>query len=491
MTADDIDLHFHESQSRLDWAMTRAGLGLCTVITDGTILGASGEVVRMLGYSTRADIDALNLARDVCADPDEYARVLEAADSIEPAWVETRWKRRDGSLLVVRVAARRVTDGDTPDAYELLAEDVTERHRQEESVRRSERMSSLGAVLAGAAHELNNPLAAILGFSQLLLRKRWTAEDRSALEAIHHEALRSATIVKDLLALARRRGVERRAPADLNELVAYIARTRRYSLETAGIDCELDLAASLPPVRGDRTQLEQVILNLLNNAEQALRPRVDSHRQASRGRVVIRTRSEIPDVVVEVEDNGPGVPDHARSDVWDPFWTTKEEGEGTGLGLTVVHTIVVNHGGSVTLERGALGGARFIIRLPTVAAAEQPTAPARASRALDVLVVDPRAADLPFVERFLASRGHAVINAANGDAALRLAAQSTFDAVVCDAELALDGGAPIVDVLRASTGCAHARFVLSAEHSPPALDDGVTYVARPYDVEELRRLIEG
>src|SRR5690242_15900999 len=103
MMADDIDLHFHESHSRLEWAMTRAGLGLCTVVTDGTILGASGELVRMLGYSTRADIDALNLARDVCADSDECARVLEAAVSIEPTWVETRWKRRDGSLFVVRV----------------------------------------------------------------------------------------------------------------------------------------------------------------------------------------------------------------------------------------------------------------------------------------------------------------------------------------------------------------------------------------------------
>ncbi len=141
-------------------------------------------------------------------------------------------------------------------------------------MRRSERMASLGAVLAGAAHELNNPLAAIMGFSQLLLRRRWPLEDRSALEAIHHEALRSATIVKDLLALARRRGIERRAPADVNELVAYIVRTRRYALETAGIVCELELGP-MPPVRGDRTQLEQVILNLLNNAEQALRPRVD------------------------------------------------------------------------------------------------------------------------------------------------------------------------------------------------------------------------
>ena len=470
--------------------MARAGLGICTISRQGEVLSSSDGTARMLGYADANATVGLDLAGKVFIDADEFAAMRAAADAASLEWMETRWKRRDGNLIVVRLAVRTVQDESGQARLEILADDVTERRRQDELVRRSERMASLGAVLAGAAHELNNPLAAIMGFSQLLLRRRWPLEDRSAIEAIHHEALRSATIVKDLLALARRRGIERRAPADVNELVAYIVRTRRYALETAGIVCELELGP-MPPVRGDRTQLEQVILNLLNNAEQALRPRVDGRGVTSQGRILIRTRHEEPDVVVEVEDNGPGVPDDVRSDIWDPFWTSKEEGEGTGLGLTVVHTIVVDHGGSVSLERGALGGARFVIRLPRVTATEQPAAPSRASRPLDVLVVDPRAADLPFVERFLASRGHAVINAATGEAALRLASQSRFDAVVCDADLAVAGGVPIVDELRASSGCAHARFVVSAEHSPSAMDDGVAYVMRPYDVDELRRLIEG
>ncbi len=480
-----------EAESRLEWALSQTGLGVCTVTTDGELVSSSEGIARMLGYPDESATVGLNMQDRVYADRTEHARVLATADATVPEWMETRWKRRDGSLIVVRLAVRRAMDSGDAELFEILADDVTERRRQDELVRRSERLASLGAVLAGAAHELNNPLAAIMGFSQLLLRRRWPPEDRSALEAIHQEALRSATIVKDLLALARRRGVERRAPADMNELVTYIARMRRYALETAGIECELELARKLPPVRGDRTQLEQVILNLLNNAEQALRPRVDAQRARSLGRIVIRTRLEGPEIVVEVEDNGPGVPDEARSDIWDPFWTTKDEGEGTGLGLTVVHTIVVDHGGSVSLDRGTLGGARFIVRLPTVASSEHADPPARAPRPLDVLVVDPRAADLPFVERFLASRGHAVINAASAEAALRLAAQSTFDAVVCDAELTIAGGVPIADVLRAAPGCAHARFVVSTEKCPPAVDDGVTYVVRPYDVEELRRLIEG
>ena len=156
-----------------------------------------------------------------------------------------------------------------------------------------------------------------------------------------------------------------------------------------------------------------------------------------------------------------------------------------------MHTIVVNHGGSDDARARRIGRRAIHHSTADRRSGEQQTAPARASRALDVLVVDPRAADLPFVERFLASRGHAVINAANGDAALRLAAQSTFDAVVCDADLALDGGAPSSTCCAASTGCAHARFVLSASIRRRRSTTASPTSRRPYDVEELRRLIEG
>ena len=333
-------------------------------------------------------------------------------------------------------------------------------------------MATVGATLASVAHELNNPLAAIVGFSQLLLKKSWPDEDRAALEAIRHEASRSAAIVKDLLALVRKRNVRGYAPTDLNDIVSYIARTRRYTFETAGIACVLELDPHLPQVDGERTQLEQVVLNLLNNAEQALRANVDAPRRPRGGSITIRTRHDGANVVLDVEDDGPGIPDDVQSEIWNPFWTSRTGSEGTGLGLVIVRDIVADHGGAVEMDASVAGVTRFSVKLPAcanVAPADSEQAP----RPLDVLVVDVEATEMAFVERFLSARGHAVTNVKSADAALHLASRTTFDAVVCDGGLTSRDGASVTASLRALPGCARARFV-----------------GRPNDVEELRRLVE-
>lgn len=497
----ELALKLLEVSDRYSSLVERIGYGVYRSTPAGRFVEVNSVLVSMLGYASAEDVLALDISHDVYVSPDERRRLLSRPSSVTPEWMETRWKRRDGSAITVRLCVHRVFDANgAVEAYDGLVEDVTERQRRDELLRRTERMASLGTTLAGVAHELNNPLAAIMGFTQLLLRKPWPSEDHAALETINHEAIRSATIIKDLLALTRRREVERRGSTDVNDIVTYIARTRRYALETAGISCSVELQPGLPAIHGDRAQLEQVFLNLLSNAEHAL-----THTGGvSTARIAIRTRSIGPNVIIEVEDNGPGIPEESRSRIWDPFWTTKDEGEGTGLGLAVVHGIVVNHGGTITLEESTRlpelsdtggPGARFVIRLPAANVAPTP-ATDQASRPLDVLVVDPGASDLLFVERFLTARGHAVINAGSGDLALRLAGQTSFDAVVCDARLQARDGTPIAAALRATSGCANARFVLSAPSPldpkilPPTIG-GATLVARPYDVEELRKLIEG
>jgi PAS domain S-box-containing protein len=505
MQPDSIDTPSQVEDSRLALAqiearyaslVERIGYGVYRSTPDGRFLEVNSLLVAMLGYSRADELFDLDLAKDVYLDPNERARLVERPSSAFPEWIATQWKRRDGSGITVRLSVRRVLDenGDL-EAFDGIVEDVTERRRHDELLRRSERMASLGTTLAGVAHELNNPLAAIMGFTQLLLRKPWPTEDRAALETINHEAIRSAAIVKDLLSMTRKRDAERRVATDVNDIVGYIARTRRYALETAGISCSVELQPALPAVNGDRAQLEQVILNLLSNAEHAL-ANIDARETRAAPRVSIRTRQSRDQVVIEIHDNGPGIPEAAQSQIWDPFWTTKDEGEGTGLGLAVVHGIVTDHGGTISLESTAGAGARFVVSLP-IAAEAVPAQPAgQATRPLDVLVVDPGASDLLFVERFLTARGHAVVNAGSGDLALRLAGQTSFDAVLCDARLVGRDGTPIAAALRATDGCSGARFVLS---TPEEIDDrllpatvlGAVVVVRPYDVEELRRLIEG
>jgi PAS domain S-box-containing protein len=496
-TLADLRQALIRSETRYAALMERAGYGVYRSSAEGRFVDANGALATILGYRDASELLGLDLSRDVYVDPEERERLLSRATGPAfPDWVETRWKRHDGSPIMVRLSVRPITDlAGRVQYFDGLVEDVTERQRHDELLRRNERMATLGTTLAGVAHELNNPLAAIIGFAQLLLKKSWTADDRAALEAINHEAIRSATIVRDLLALTRRRDSARKVPINLNDVIGYIARTRRYALETTGIGCRLELDAALPLVSGDRSQLEQVVLNLVNNAEQALRPRVDADHQPVIAHVTIRTRCENREVILEVEDNGPGVPEGSRAHIWDPFWTTKEEGTGTGLGLTVVHGIIADHGGAISLDSSPGFGARFVVRLP-VLECRRTDAAGHAPRPLDVLIVDPGASDLLFVERFLTSRGHAVINAESGELALRLASQTTFDAVVCSTRLIGRDGASIAATLRATSGCEQARFVLSA---PDAVEsdesaariDGAAYVARPYDVEELRRLIEG
>jgi CheY-like chemotaxis protein len=342
---------------------------------------------------------------------------------------------------------------------------------------------------------LNNPLAAILGFAQLLLRKEMDEESRVALQTIDHEASRAGRIVRDLLTLARKPQADRRARVNLNDVVGYIVGTRRYALETHGIACLSALDPALPCVVGDRVQLEQIVLNLLNNAEQAIRS-----SGADAGRVSIRTHADGAAVILEVEDDGPGIPDETRDRIWEPFWTTKGLGAGTGLGLTVVRDIVAGHGGEITMAPSAgeaeHTGARFVVRLPAICqrGGEAAELDETASRALDVLVVDPDLQSAGFLTAFLSSRGHAALAAQSVDYALRLAEHLTFDAVICDSRLAI--GTAVLGALRSASGCADARFIVAAGDAASTarlcfpLPPATALVMRPYDLEELRILLE-
>ena len=496
----------------------RASHGIYCTTPDGTITDVNPALVHMLGYDRADELLAANIGTIAFRDSADLASVLARLSAGELRdWAEVRWLMRNGTPITVRLAMHAVRNDDgTLEGYEVIAEDVTERQRREELLRRGERMASLGTTLAGVAHELNNPLAAIGGFAQLMLRESTASDDdRAALQTIHHESNRAAKIVRDLLTFARREESQQRERIDLNDVIGYLMATQRYAMETRGIERELKLAPDLPAVFAERTQIEQVALNLLVNARQALETMIDAPAEIGSGprqrppRISVRTWTEGRRVLLEIADNGPGIPPELQSRIWDPFFTTKAEGEGTGLGLAMVHGIVTGYDGSIEVESEPGAGTRFIVSLPAdprgaplvQTEVRGNTTPPReqAARALDILIVEDEPGIRRVLTRYFASRGHAVLSARDGSEAVKLARQSAFNVVICDLRLTgtMDGY-EVVSRIRALPTGVRTKCIIMSGGGPEAVaslrNDTVmvsAVIEKPYDIEELRRAVEG
>src|SRR5690606_25081495 len=241
-----------------------------------------------------------------------------------------------------------------------------------------------------------------------------SAEDRDALTTMEREAQRMAKIVADLKQIARSTQEEsgRRGATDLNDVVQHVMKVQEYHMRTSNIEVRLDLGADLPLIMADRSQLEQVLVNLVVNAQQALAARPDGRR------LIVRTRASAQGASLQVVDNGHGIPPHHLQRIFDPFFTTKAPGEGTGLGLSLVHSIVTEHGGEIHVDSEVGSGTAF--RLDWVPAddpadAQPPAAteePDVDRRSLRILVVDDEQAVRSVVARYLTRRGHVVEQAA-------------------------------------------------------------------------------
>ena len=228
---------------------------------------------------------------------------------------------------------------------------------------RSARLAAVGELVAGVAHEVNNPLGSISAFAQILLRdEALTAAQRDSVDVINAEALRASQIVKDLLAFARNSDPVR-APLDVNSVIQSALRLHGYELSSNRIGVELALAARLPTVLGDARQLQQVCLNVISNAIQAMSP-------GGSGTLFVSTRVSGSRVIVELGDTGPGIPDHAAARVFEPFFTTKDDGKGTGLGLSVSRGIIEAHGGTIEVASTSASGTIFRLSLPAAASAD-------------------------------------------------------------------------------------------------------------------------
>ena len=478
---------------------------------DGVMLDLNRAMSTMLGIPESLPLGDVNLFDELGPGAIEREQCLAALDAgANEASCDLRGRRRDGSEVHLRVTVSAEYDGAGRVRFlQGMAENVTERMRREEIVRRGERMASLATTLAGVAHEINNPLAAIAGFAQILLKREQSPDDRHALETMLHESRRAARIVKDLLTIARRQEGGARVRVDVNAVVRYLIDTQRYAMETRGIHVTLQLAPEAPTVLADAAQLEQVVLNLVANARQALEARLQRRSSAPAWVPTLHLATQLSnrDVLLVVVDNGTGIPPLDLPHIWDPFWTTREVGEGTGLGLSVVHSIVVAHGGIIEATSVPDSETRFSVTLPLAPSSARvaPTTPSRASgvparrgvatHPLDILVVDDETTIRALLNRVLMSRGHAVVLAKDGEHALRLAEQGSFDVVISDLRMPGMDGRALIRRLRALPSSGRTRYLLSTGDATAAASDDdstsdVAVVTKPYDVHMLVDLVE-
>jgi two-component system NtrC family sensor kinase len=362
-----------------------------------------------------------------------------------PARVDVRVPR-EGLLRHVEIALTRLPEAEPPTLL-LVGRDVTHEHGMHARLVETERLAAVGELVAGVAHEVNNPLSSISAFAQLLLQDATlTADQQESVEVVHAEALRASQVVRDLLAFARR-SAPRREPVELGQVAERALRLRGYQLASQNVRAEVALPDDLPAVLGDARQLQQVVLNLVTNALQAM---------PDGGLLRMTARDDGQTVALEIADTGSGIPAPARPHIFEPFFTTKDEGEGTGLGLSVSYGIVAAHGGTLALAETSSEGTRFVVTLPVapaavdaeLPAAEAPGAGRSPLEGRRLLFVDDEAALRAGMEGFGRLRGVHVVTAADGREALEAVEAQAFDAVVCDLRMPGMDGAAFYEALR-------------------------------------------
>ena len=471
-------------------------------------IAANPHLKLIFGYASEApERDVRPFDRDRFVDPQARVALLErlTVDGSVNDYL-LRLRRADSNPVWVELTAR--ADAPAEDhtlRIEGLVRDVSERKKLDDETRdiyhqllQAEKMAALGQTVSGVAHELNNPLATILNWAERL-SQRTTLEEpvRRGLETILSEAERAARIVRNLLTFARKRQTTR-AMVDVNQVVRETLALRAYEQRVTNISVIDALAAGLPNVFADGHQVQQVLLNLVINAEQAMLS------ANGRGVLVVRTwhDADQESVILEINDDGPGIPDDLQPKIFDPFFTTKEVGKGTGLGLTVAYAIVQEHGGRIRLESRPNIGASFYVELP-VTGAKLPPAPTTRARedpveavaGASILVVEDEAKLASAVVDVLRDEGYLVDHAPDGEEALNKVGAQAFDLVICDLKMPRMDGMAFYRMLSAAAPGLSKRVIfvtgdVAGTDAEKFLEEsGCRWLAKPFRLGDLLRAV--
>ncbi len=422
-----------------------------TTDMEGRLTEFSRGGTSMLGYS-RAEALALT-----CADlyPEPAARERMHAllhEGIPLHNFETTVRGRDGLVRDVLVATAVLKD-DTgvPSGTVGIIKNVTDLKAARTNLIQAEKLSALGEVVSGVAHELNNPLAGVLGYAQLLMSGPMESRQQRSVERIFESALRCQKIVQNLLAFARRYPSAKRY-LGLNGIIEKTLDLKAYQLRVNNLQVVKRLEQGLPKTMLDFNQIQQVLLNIINNAQYA----ITSDR--GQGTLTVSTRVEDGRIQLRVADDGPGIAPEILGRIFDPFFTTKPVGEGSGLGLSVSYGIVRDHGGRIWGESVAPRGTAVFVELPIVAAEDGDSAARggddvagrkESDRILRILAVDDEPVILDLIVDALSRDRHSVVTASNAREALTKIEQGSYDVLLIDLKMPEMDGHQLFDVIRA------------------------------------------
>jgi two-component system NtrC family sensor kinase len=465
--------------------------GIAVVDERGAILRANRALAAMLGSPLPAVIGR-DLGGALLGPSPVLSELLAAARDggrVQPAVLRSVPLGR-----TIRVNAARIPAPDPAPAHDqrivVLVEDVTDQQALEAQLIQSEKLAAVGQLVSGVAHELNNPLTSIAGLSEFLLEQHdLGTKDRGHLRVIHEQADRAGRIVRNLLTFARQ-GPGEQAAVDLNDVIQRTLLLMSYDLKLKDITIEKNLAP-VPPVLGDRHALQQVVINLLNNAAQAV-----AENPPERPRVILLSTWVDDRVRMRVTDSGAGIADAVLPHLFTPFFTTKEPGQGTGLGLSITYSIVEAHGGRITVERPTEGGAAFIVDLPAApieaVARDMPEpqvlAPPTTKRS--ILLVDEDPAVRRMVKALFGRDGHAVEVARNPQHALDLVRTRPYDLILADAQARAEDHLFVEQLVEAHPEVKD-RVLVATGDLPAAVEEvlarlSLRYVRKPFNLRDLR-----
>ncbi|HUQ79987.1 MAG TPA: PAS domain S-box protein [Gemmatimonadaceae bacterium] len=408
---------------------------------------------------------------------------------------ELRYLDANGVSRPAAMLASPIVDGDAIVGVLGVVRDVGEEKLLVEQLVQQEKLAAIGQLVSGVAHELNNPLASVMAFSQLVLAESDAADREESLRTIHNEAKRAAKIVSNLLTFARQHPPQR-TTTSINDVIASTLELRRYALKVHGVELGEHLDGALPSIWADPFQLQQVFLNLLGNAEQALRGWEGERR------IVVATEARAGRIFVTVRDSGPGIPASEIDQIFNPFYTTKGIGKGTGLGLSVSDGIIREHGGSIRAESADGGGASFVVELPIIAppgavpaVTTEPPKAQSASRTVSMLVVDDEPAIRSAIMRYFVGLGHSVDAAGTGAEAHALLETRRYDALLLDLRMPDTSGDAIYRELleRDPTHASRVVFLTGDVQSDATQrfiqESGRASVMKPFTFDELTRVV--